>query len=233
MTEIPNLKHNEGEAQVATAKSVGDMLRAWRRERDLRVEDIAREMKISSLYVSAMEEGNYEAFSARVYALGFLRHFMRQFDIVDEKGELIRQFNAEWEAYNGDRQLGNPLAARHTSLAFQFILTPRRLFGAVGGIALLFFFILLIWQVSGFTGKPNFALAEPGEGAVLDTPIVRVHGSTDKESQLTVNGREIRMDGFGSFDEKIELIPGLNTLDFLVQNRFGKITQATRHVVVR
>jgi hypothetical protein len=88
-------------------------------------------------------------------------------------------------------------------------------------------------QLIGFTAAPRLYIDEPQTQTITDIPIVRVKGITEKESQLTVNGREITMNGDGAFDEEIELASGVNVLHFFVKNRFGKSSEATKYVVVR
>ncbi len=111
-------------------------------------------------------------------------------------------------------------------------ITPRRLLSVFGGILLLFFAWFLVSGLIGFTAAPSLRIEEPTREATTDKPMITVRGTTEKESQLTVNGREITMDEHGAFNQDIELIPGLNMLHFLAQNRFGKITEETRYVVV-
>mgnify|MGYP001570680474 CR=1 FL=1 len=42
-----------------------------------------------------------------------------------------------------------------------------------------------------------------------------------------------KIDELGNFDEKIELLAGRNTLEFLVENRFGRKSTEIRNVVMR
>ena len=72
----------------------------------------------------------------------------------------------------------------------------------------------------------------PQDRAALREPMVRVEGRTERESKLTVNGREITINEQGDFGERIELQPGATALIFISENRFGKMSQVTRHVIV-
>jgi hypothetical protein len=60
-----------------------------------------------------------------------------------------------------------------------------------------------------------------------------VAGSTEKESSLTVNGRELTLDERGGFNESIELPPGSVSLHFTSRNRFGKTQTVVRNIFVR
>jgi len=55
--------------------TVGDQLRRAREARNLTVEQVAEITKIRTDHVRALEEGNYDVFSAPVYIKGFVRTY--------------------------------------------------------------------------------------------------------------------------------------------------------------
>jgi cytoskeleton protein RodZ len=55
--------------------TVGEQLRRAREARDLSVEQVAEITKIRTDHVKALEEGNYDVFSAPVYIKGFVRTY--------------------------------------------------------------------------------------------------------------------------------------------------------------
>ena len=221
---------SEHEDRGISIESVAQQFHAWRTTAGLTIEDIARELSFSPVIVQAFEDGRYSAFPARVYAHGYLKRIVERFSISTGE-DMLRQLRDEWIALHGEKEL------MHASVSQQkrknFYITPRRLLGCVGGVALVFFFWFLMVQLTGFTGAPMLRIDTPAADMAMDTSWLEVRGKTDKESQLTVNGREITMDEFGNFNQQIELIPGLNTLHFLVKNRFGKISAMTRHIIVQ
>lgn len=209
---------------------VSEQLLAWRRSAGITVEQIAAELNMRPQIIRAFEADDMSVFSARVYAVGYLRHMTGHFAIPDGD-KLVDALRREWE--DKRENVRAPVSLRAMNKWRKWYVTPRRLFGMIGICALLFFLWLLGTQLIGFTSAPRLSIKEPAANKVVDAPIIRLQGSTDKESQLTVNGREITMNEHGDFDQEIELISGLNKLDFLVQNRFGKVSQETRYIVVR
>ena len=209
---------------------LSDQIRAWRKSAGLTIEAVAEELNAPPRIISAFEDANYAVFSARVYAVGYLKHIVSHFAIADGD-RLVAALHREWDRNEGEtNRFVHPLPK---SRSIKWYITTRRLFGIGGGLALVFFFWFLAAQLMGFTSAPALRINEPMGNSVIDKPSVRIQGHTDKESQLTVNGREITMNELGEFDQEIELIAGVNTLHFLVQNRFGKVSQETRYVVVR
>lgn len=205
-------------------------LRAWRMREGKTIENIALELNIRPQFIHAFENADYTVFPARVYAAGYLKLLVDHFKIPD--GDVLAGLlNTEWEELRGTASAS--LRLLPASQREKWYVTPGRLF-MLGGIAgFLFFIWILVSQIIGFTGSPSLRIDEPRGTQVVATPLIRIKGVTEKESQLTVNGREITMDGDGAFDQEIELPVGVNVLDFLVQSRFGKHFATTRYVVVK
>lgn len=55
--------------------TVGEKLREARERSDLTIQDVSERTKIRTDHVAALEEGNYEVFSAPVYIRGFVRSY--------------------------------------------------------------------------------------------------------------------------------------------------------------
>ena len=148
-----------------------------------------------------------------------------------QRAACMELFQEEWLAHFPEKE-EEPVALPEQKKYF-WLFTPGWLMQGLGLLALAVFFIFLGIQLMHFTGAPRLALNEPDDQFVVNVPLVQVKGVTEKESQLTVNGRDVTIDGAGNFDAQIDLQPGVNTLEFLVRNRFGKETRLTRAGVVR
>jgi cytoskeleton protein RodZ len=71
-----------GATQNATPKlvpedgeSVGLFLRSLREQKSITVDEVARQIRIRNVYISAIEDDSYEALPGRAYALGFVRTY--------------------------------------------------------------------------------------------------------------------------------------------------------------
>ena len=210
--------------------TLSESVRAWRKLSRLSIEEVAAQASIKRDIILAFEEGNYTIFSARVYAMGYLKRMIDHFSIL-QGDAMLAALKTEWEEKHSNLDVAT--YALPNSKQQKWYITPRRLFSLIGITALAFFAWLFTSQVIGFTGDPRLRINEPQQNIVIETPIIRVRGSMEKESQLTVNGREITMNENGNFDQEIELTVGVNILRFVAQNRFGKISQETRYVVVK
>src|SRR3989339_709551 len=72
----------------------------------------------------------------------------------------------------------------------------------------------------------------PIEGQLSNRAETAIQGETDKESQLEVNGKEIKVNEQGKFNDVILLSNGVNTITLSTTKKHGKTTTVTRHVVV-
>lgn len=213
--------------------SLGRELRRLREAIGMSPEDVARETRISVQYIRALEAGDYRAFSARVYAQGTVRRMGKIFEGADADS-LAALCGREWdEVINRGRNTDDPMRERNGALRpARFFLTPRR----IGILAAASFSLLLALFLSrrlvAFSAPPALVVESPADESGSATPVVEVSGATEKESSLTVNGRELTLDERGNFDEKIELPPGVSELQFISRNRFGKTQSVVRHIFV-
>ena len=225
-----SMNENDQDSVVNKLPTLSEHLCAWRSSAELSVEKIAAELSVRPQIILALEEGDYSIFPAHVYASGCLKRMIEHFSIA--RGDvLLDVLRTEWEEKRGAPNTS--VLALPKSRREKWYITPRRLFGSLGAVALVLFAWFLASQLMGFTGAPSLHIDEPHSDAIIEMPTIHVRGTTEKESQLTVNGREITMNENGVFDQEIQLVPGVNTLQFVAQNRFGKTSQETRYVVVR
>lgn len=217
-------------ARSKEQETLGERLRKRREALGFSINQLAREIQAPARFLQGLEEDNYEIFPAKVYAQGFLRKFLEVISFP-ETDNFLKEFDAEWEVrtFRNRRGISSLPVAKFSSMYF----TPQRL-GMIFGSGALFLILLMLGiQLLRFVSSPAIKLDGPEDRAVLEEPLVHVKGKTEKESQLTVNGREIKIDGSGFFDEMIEVGAGLNALEFLVKDRFGKETKVVRYVLVK
>ena len=210
--------------------SVGGRIRARRKELRLEIESVSHSLHVPVRALEAIEEDEYEYFSAKVYALGVVRKLLAALAIADAEG-IAREFSTEWDVknYHAKREL-KPLPENRGDAP---VLTPKR----IGAIVAILFLITLSafigYRLFSFLKKPQFVMESPKTREIrVSDRLVAVRGFVERESNLTVNGREIIIDSEGNFSGSVELRPGLNTLEFLATNRFGKMTKDVRFVYV-
>lgn len=211
-------------------ETLGERLQRERESLGLSLEEIARRIQTTAIHIKALEENDYEIFSAKIYALGFFKKLLGVLALSD-KDDLLKEFNNEWEVRMFRKNKGFlPLPENRGKEPY---FTPVRFWLGLGTIFLLLILIFLYWRFANFVLAPELELQEPQEQSAVEQPIIQIKGRTEKESRLTVNGRDIKIDGQGNFKEEIEAGPGLNRLEFVTQNRFGKESRVIRNILVK
>jgi len=72
---------------------LGDILRREREKQGLTIKDIENETSIRSLYIEAIEKGDYDHLPSDVYTKGFIRNYAKALNM--DSDPLLQQFNSE------------------------------------------------------------------------------------------------------------------------------------------
>ncbi len=204
----------------------------WRREEmGFTREDLAAGVGADINYIQALEDNNYAVFPAKIYALGFYRKIITVLDLGPSQKDLMVRFQQIWDnnfpAAASARQVDRRADTGHASLSM------FRISVLGGGLILAVFLSILGSRLYKFIFPPSISIREPSDEYFSVDNQITIRGSTQQESSLTVNGREINVDSDGAFDEKIELSTGFNKLEFFSENKFGKTNKVVRYVVVK
>ncbi len=206
---------------------VGPRLASRRAELGLTIQEVSREAKVAPRYVRALEESDFETLSAKVYAQGFLKKVLAVVR-VENPSEWVEGLGAEWNqaaALRPDARFVPPEENRPEVLMRRWLVLILAL------VALAGLLVAVGGRIRAFAGRPALAIDQPKEGLAVGRPQVRVEGRTERESRLTVNGRELTLDPSGRFSQEIDVVPGLNRLEFRAENRFGRERAEIRNVV--
>lgn len=136
--EIEEETESNGELDL---QSTGDMLRHAREQKQLSVEDIAKETRIPQRHLSSIEVGDFDALPGRTYAIGFAKSYARAVGLSDATvGSRLREEMAEQGhgAYQPEASAYSP--ANPTSIP------PKALAFTAAGIGVLVLVGYLIWR---------------------------------------------------------------------------------------
>jgi len=207
---------------------LGKVLQSQRQKMELTLDILSEDLQVSLDYLKALEEGNYAIFPAKVYALGFLKKLISFLGLNDAKEEMLAEFEIEWER---QKFISSAYSAARDKRKLP-VITLGKIGIVAGGVAIVVLLVFLGARLFYFISAPELTILEPAENELMVRgSFIWVKGNTRKESVLSINGRELKVDGEGRFSEKIELVSGLNYLKFNSQDRFGKISQVVKYVV--
>jgi hypothetical protein len=86
------------------------------------------------------------------------------------------------------------------------------------------------FQSRALINGPSIMFTEPQNGTALEESVVTVTGKVERIAFLTLNGRQIFVDGGGVFEEKLILLPGHNIIEVQAVDRFGRTAVETLHL---
>lgn len=213
--------------KVAPPLRLGEKIKKAREDKGLSLVFLSEKTRVPVKYLTAIEDGAYCSLpKARAHRVAYLKEVSDALSLPQK--ECLTEF--EKEAGFKNAETAHP---RQSIKIFPFTsisIFLRNVF--IAGLVLAFAGYLA-WQVKGILQPPFLAVFSPTEGFVLQTARATVTGQTEKETSLTINGKEIMADEKGNFSADIDLSTGLNTIQISATKKHGKTTTVVRHIVVQ
>lgn len=197
-----------------------------REEKNWTLEDVARVTHIEQKYLQAIEEGKYGLLpKTKVHRQAYIREYCQALELDCEN--FLNQFKEETKH--------EKIFAEPTNSYQKYYLTSISIFlrNILVFTIIVAFFTYFGFQVRGILTPPKLDVLSPIEGQVTEGLTVLIQGEAEKESQLTVNGKEIMLNEKGQFESLIDLSEGLNTIIISATKKHGKTTTVIRHVVTK
>ncbi len=211
--------------KIDASKNLGWELKTIRENIHLTLDEVVKKTNVPLKYLEALENNRFfELPKAKSHRQAYVRELCKLYDL-----------NFETIAYKFNCEGGLKFLSKHYLPKIDpNNLQPFSLF--IRNFALISFVFLFIvyigWQIHGIITPPKLIVYSPIEGQVSNRAETTVQGETDRESQLEVNGKEIKVNEQGKFNDVILLSNGVNTITLSTTKKHGKTTIVTRHVVV-
>lgn len=204
---------------------VGLLLVEARRRRNLSLEAVSSELKISVQHLSALEEGRLNAFPAEVYARGAFMKYAAFLGIENRSNQ-----HAFQRLLTGAREYV-PLRIHTPKFWITAWFTPAWLLAGCVAIIALGVGSYVMLQVSAFVALPALQLSQPIEG-VISTTEVTVSGRADPAAVVQLNGDQLVLDSAGNFSTQIGLQKGINVLQLTATNAAGRTRTVQKDILV-
>lgn len=202
--------------------TVGEILHNGRLQKKLDLETVEKATKIRAKFLVALENNEFDKLPPGTFTKGFVKNYAAflGLPVPETLAFYRRQVNEEKV----------PVLPKEPLKIGQFSLTPSFLTKLAVGFLLLLFFAYLIFAYFQFAGSPALAVNSPANNTVITQDQVEVVGKTDPEATVAINGQAVSVNENGSFDIKITLQPGLNTLTITATNKFKRQTTTIRNL---
>lgn len=214
--------------ELEPCKRVCLRLKQLREEHMVSLAEMAARTNISRQHLEAIETCDFKKLpDGVIYHKNFVRRYLEALGI--DPAPYITQFQEE-ETQN----IPHPKKGTPRRISFlQFGNLPATIRLCAIAVVMLIFVGYLGYQVKRIVEPPALTLVSPQNGMVSDQQSILVQGTTEQEALITINGEAIQNSEHGTFEQLIDLSPGLNTITIVAQKKHGKTTQETRYIVLR
>ncbi len=213
---------------IERTKTLGERLRKIREEAGLTISDVAQGTGIRAAYLEAVEQGNYAAMPGSVYIENYLKRYA-EFLKVDPAYvlDLYRQREQRvLAATERSRFVPKPQELPREIISPRLI--RRLLIGAVVCGALAYLGITVVNVFS----PPPLVVTNPSNNSTVSEPTIVVSGTTQPETVVTINGREVFLDSAGTFSETVTLTEGINVISVSSKKKRSKPVEVVRTVLL-
>lgn len=206
---------------------IGDKLREERKRQGYSLDQVAKATKIRLNFLQAIEDGTYAKLPGVSYAHGFVKNYLEFLNLPIR--EYMALFRREYNEQEQRRLMPTGFVGKEEIPLKKFSLIRAVWLGVV---VLLGLAIYLAFQYRASFLSPALTVASPKENEVISSQTVRVTGSTDVNTAVTVNNLPAYTDNNGNFAKEIPVFSGDALITIRAVNSFGKITTLVRHVKI-
>ncbi len=202
--------------------TLGEALKLEREIRGLTQDDIAKKVGIHKKYVAILENNDYQNFPADVYIIGFIKRFAFALNIDENK--ILDIYNKEKNIQN----ISQPkiVQSLNASQKHSFKLESKTLTLLIIAIIFIGSITYVGYQVFSLNAAPTINIEQPENNITTTEDSIDIKGSIKPISaELKINNNLISLNENGDFEQKISLKSGLNVIEIISTNRFGKQTK--------
>lgn len=198
-----------------------------RLQKNLSIDDVAKDTKIRPAFLMAIENSEYHKLPSPSYTQGFVRNYAVYLGLSERETMMLlrREFDQEKEVKVLPKGFVNekPITA-----------TRIKISQAVLGIGIILFLVgaFLLYQYRYAFLDPTLKVSTPEENAVV-TQEVLLKGETDPNVSLYINDEPVTVTNEGSFSKTVTAFPGKAVITIKAENSFGRATIIERTVQVQ
>lgn len=213
---------------ISQSQTLGERLKKHRLDLGAELNEAAAATGVPLKYLEAIETSDYRRLPGDVYARNFLKQYAVFLRLSIE--DVIDHYEREQAVVKNIHQIGPRFIQRHVDQ--KPLLTPRRLRQLSFALAILIVLGYLGWEVRSIVRPPNLTIEYPPYQLTTADRSIEVHGLTDAESEVTINGQRVLVNASGSFRETIDLHEGLNTIKIESVRKRSQTKTVYRQVLV-
>ncbi|MBU4369989.1 helix-turn-helix domain-containing protein [Patescibacteria group bacterium] len=206
------------------SNTLGGLLKKARLSKELDLKEVSKQISIESKYLESLETDDYYKLPSPTYARGFLKRYAEFLKLDFEK--ILEQWD---EKYNHqERELKKPKSKikkmfQLSQFKFKIIL-----------ILVLFCLILfyLGFGIKNILFSPEIEIFYPAEDMVTTNSSLTIKGKIDPRAAIFINNQPVEQTDEGLFEQKIDLLIGLNQIEISAKKKYSKEKIIYRQIVL-
>lgn len=180
----------------------------------LSFEKLVQATGVSDRFLGLLIEEDFEKLPASPYVHGYI---MKIAEALNLDGEKL------WQAYFKEKNLVKKSGSSDMLPQNRFIGSPHTRKKMVIGAVIIVVAVIagyVLFRIQRSVGEPAFSV-NVGENMVVAETTFDVKGSVDPRDQINLNGVQLFPSTDGTFEKKVQLQPGFNTLSFKIKKFLG------------
>jgi len=206
-------------------ESWGEKLQQARLLKNLKIEEIAKQINIRPEYLSALEEERFDKLPAGLYGKNFIREYASFLDLNVK--EILKGWDKQISNSSPDDPFSRKILAKN-----KFIIFPKliRNFFIIGAIIVCFLYLSFYFKQ--IILPPELIITQPAANLSLNATNIEISGQTEKEAEITINGELVLNNHDGYFSQTVNLKKGLNNIIIKAKKKYSREETVTRQILV-
>lgn len=210
---------------IPLGEGFGEKLRQTRHSRNLRLEDISKEININAKYLNALEEENFEELPSGLYQKKFLKEYASFLGLSG--GDLTKQLEESADSKSNTNPFSQKILKKSKLLVF-----PKIIRNILIILGVIICFLYLFFYFRRIVIAPRLIIIEPEKNLLIQKTSIEVKGQTEQEAEVRINGELVLNNDNGLFSQTINLKKGLNTITIEAKKKYSQERTATRQILV-
>lgn len=208
-------------------KTVGEILRAARVEKNWSLEELSKRTKIQERFLLDLEKSEYGRLPEAPFVKGFIRTAASELGLKPDV--LVSIFRRD---FGVDRK-GNVIPRELEEIEGKgFHWTPRLTAISAVTVVITAFSGYLLFQLHFLTSPPALLLEVPKDHEIVSQDVL-IQGRTDPSAAVSINGQEIKKNRNGMFSQTIPFSEGEHVIEVTATGQNGKSATVERTVQVK
>ncbi|NLZ74689.1 helix-turn-helix domain-containing protein [Candidatus Falkowbacteria bacterium] len=211
--------------KIRQEEGLGEKLQQARRQKNLKIENIAQQLGIKTEYLIALEEERFDKLPAGLYGKNFIKKYASFLGLDNE--EISQDWQRQTSTDSPNDPFSRKILAKNNFLVFPKIIRNLLVVGAIA-VCLLY----LGFYFKRIILPPELIILYPADNLSLNATSLEISGQTEKEAEVTINGELVLNNQDGLFSQTVNLKKGLNSITIKAKKKYSREETVIRQILV-